>query len=126
MPKLTKSQDDRPIIMPLFNSKFPQPRVDRLELKDLLLNEVRDKFLGETDRRLERIAIAIEKVASALANPRWRGILQGHPGRGGVFHDSRIAEDYDVAFVPDDRTGGTEDTIKKAEKLGKKVMILHA
>jgi len=37
-----------------------------------------------------------------------------------------IAEDCEVlvALVADDRKGGTEDTIKKATKLGKKVILL--
>lgn len=37
-----------------------------------------------------------------------------------------IAEDCEVlvALVADDRKGGTEDTIKKAEKMGKKVILL--
>lgn len=37
-----------------------------------------------------------------------------------------IAEDCEilVALVADDRKGGTEDTIKKAERMGKKIILL--
>jgi len=38
-----------------------------------------------------------------------------------------IAEDCDIlmAQVAEDRTGGTEDTIKKAKKFGKIIILLH-
>lgn len=44
----------------------------------------------------------------------------------GFVRNTRIAEDCDVllALVAEDRTGGTEDTVKKAVKLGKCVVLL--
>lgn len=41
--------------------------------------------------------------------------------QAGFMRNTRIAEDSDwlIACVSEDRTGGTEDTIKKFEKLGK-------
>lgn len=44
----------------------------------------------------------------------------------GFKRNGLIAQDADIliAIVSDDRTGGTEDTIKKAEKLGKRVIIV--
>ena len=48
-------------------------------------------------------------------------------GKGaGFVRNTKIAEDCDVllALVASDRKGGAEDTIKKAEKLGKKVIII--
>ncbi len=48
-------------------------------------------------------------------------------GKAAVFvRDSKIAEDCDVliALPHEDRKGGTEDTIKRAEKLGKQVVIV--
>lgn len=43
----------------------------------------------------------------------------------GFSRNSLIADDCDIliAVVADDRTGGTEDTIHKAEILGKKVFL---
>ena len=48
-------------------------------------------------------------------------------GRGaGMKRNTYIAEDSDIiiAIVAPDRTGGTEDTIRKAIKLGKKIIII--
>ena len=50
-----------------------------------------------------------------------------HNGKAaGFIRNTKIAEDCDVliALAASDRTGGTEDTIKKAAKLGKKIKIL--
>jgi hypothetical protein len=54
--------------------------------------------------------------------PDWNG-----KGKGAGFErNTRIAEDADVliACVAGDRKGGTEDTVKKVEKLKKKVMLV--
>jgi len=53
--------------------------------------------------------------------PEWR--KKGKSA--GFIRNTKIAEDSDVliAIVSDDRTGGTEDTIKKYLKLGKKDLI---
>lgn len=48
-------------------------------------------------------------------------------GRGaGFVRNTYIAEDSDIliACVAEDRTGGTEDTIKKFQKMGKTNLIL--
>jgi len=44
----------------------------------------------------------------------------------GFLRNTDIARDADVliAVVAKDRTGGTEDTIKKAEKMGKKIILI--
>lgn len=44
----------------------------------------------------------------------------------GFVRNTKIAEDCDVliAVVSSDRTGGTEDTIKKARKLNKKIVLV--
>ena len=44
----------------------------------------------------------------------------------GFIRNTKIAEDCDVliAVVAEDRKGGTEDTIKKADKLEKKIIIV--
>lgn len=54
--------------------------------------------------------------------PDW----QGPAGKAaGFVRNTLIAQDCDVliALVAEDRTGGTEDTVKKALKLGKKVIL---
>lgn len=55
--------------------------------------------------------------------PDWKGVA----GKAaGFVRNTQIAEDCDVliAVVSSDRTGGTEDTIKKAKKLGKKIVLV--
>lgn len=55
--------------------------------------------------------------------PDWNGPA----GRGaGFVRNTKIAQDCDVllAMVAPDRAGGTEDTVKKAEKLGKQVILV--
>lgn len=54
--------------------------------------------------------------------PDWNGIGKA----AGFIRNTKIAEDADIiiAVVSEDRTGGTEDTILKAEKLGKKIVIV--
>jgi len=44
----------------------------------------------------------------------------------GFLRNTYIAQDCDVliAVVSEDRTGGTEDTVKKADKMGKKVILV--
>jgi hypothetical protein len=48
-------------------------------------------------------------------------------GRGAGFaRNTNIAEDADVliAVVASDRKGGTEDTVKKAKKMGKEIVLV--
>ena len=49
-----------------------------------------------------------------------------HGKAAGFVRNTKIAEDSDVLIcvVASDRTGGTENTIKKAEKLNKKIIIV--
>lgn len=72
------------------------------------------------DRFAEMIAISLG-LTILIHYPAWRTA-----GRGaGFMRNSLIANDCDVliACVAGDRTGGTEDTIKKVEKLGKTVYL---
>jgi len=55
--------------------------------------------------------------------PDWNGPV----GKAaGFVRNTKIAEDCDIliALVAEDRTGGTEDTVKKATKLGKKILLV--
>lgn len=54
--------------------------------------------------------------------PNW----EKHGKAAGFVRNTKIAEDSDtiIAVSHADRKGGTEDTIKKAEKLGKKIIIV--
>lgn len=57
-----------------------------------------------------------------LHKPEW-----DRYGRGaGIARNTLIAEDADIviAVVAPDRTGGTEDTIRKAKKLGKTIVLV--
>ena len=54
--------------------------------------------------------------------PNWAGLGKA----AGFARNTKIAEDCDVliALVAEDRTGGTEDTIRKATKLGKEIILV--
>lgn len=73
-----------------------------------------------------------DKFAEEIAKELGLSILIHYPdwrGKGmvaGILRNTNIAADCDIliAAVAADRTGGTEDTIKKAEKLGKKIVIV--
>lgn len=49
-----------------------------------------------------------------------------HGKIAGLMRNGDIAKDADIliALVAEDRTGGTEDTIKKAKKLNKRIIII--
>ena len=75
-----------------------------------------------------------DAFAEAIARSRGLTITIHYPDwngpagkAAGFVRNTKIAEDADVllALVAEDRTGGTEDTIRKALKLGKKVIILE-
>lgn len=68
------------------------------------------------------VEIALEQgITITIHYPDWNK----HKKAAGFVRNSKIAEDCDVliALPSPDRTGGTEDTIKKAVKLGKKVIL---
>lgn len=73
----------------------------------------------------DRFAEVIAKklgIPITIYYPNW-----DRDGRGAGFkRNTSIAEDSDVliAVVAEDRTGGTEDTVKKAKKLGKKILLV--
>lgn len=72
-----------------------------------------------------------DKFAEMLAKKMGLTITIHYPNWGqgrfaGFARNTNIAEDADVliAVVAEDRTGGTEDTVKKALKLGKQVICV--
>jgi hypothetical protein len=73
-----------------------------------------------------------DKFAELLAEELGLSITIHHAdwnnrGRAaGFIRNSKIAEDCDIllALVAKDRTGGTEDTVRKSEKLGKTVILI--
>lgn len=71
------------------------------------------------DRFAEEIAKA-RGLTITIHYPDWNGLGKV----AGFARNIKIAEDCDVliAVVAPDRTGGTEDTVKKALKLGKEVI----
>jgi hypothetical protein len=73
------------------------------------------------DSFAEKIARHIG-ISIIIHYPNWKKIGKA----AGFIRNTLIAEDADVliAVVADDRTGGTEDTIAKYLKLGKKDLII--
>lgn len=62
-------------------------------------------------------------ISILIHHADWKGVA----GKGaGFVRNTKIALDSDVliAMPAEDRTGGTEDTIKKVLKLGKKVIYV--
>lgn len=74
------------------------------------------------DRFAEKISKA-EGRTITIHYPDWKT----HGKSAGFVRNTLIAESCDIliAVVAKDRTGGTEDTIRKAEKLGKRVVIVN-
>lgn len=73
------------------------------------------------DRFAEVIADK-ERIPIVIHKPKWEWY-----GRGaGFVRNTLIADDCDIliACTAEDRKGGTEDTVKKAKKLGKSVIIV--
>ena len=72
-----------------------------------------------------------DRFAEIIAKKRGLTITIHYPnwdkyGKGaGHRRNTYIAEDFDIliALVARDRKGGTEDTIQKAEKLGKEIIL---
>lgn len=86
-----------------------------------------DKLVsGGCPKGADRFAEMIAKgkgLTITIHYPDW----EGPAGKAaGFVRNSRIAEDCDIliAVVASDRTGGTEDTIKKTKKLGKKIILI--
>jgi len=73
-----------------------------------------DKFAEEISERLN--------IPIVIHYPQWEKYGKG----AGFVRNTLIAKDCDVviACVAEDRKGGTEDTIKKVEKLRKRVYIV--
>lgn len=73
----------------------------------------------------DRFAEAIAKkhqIPITIYYAQW----EKHGKSAGFVRNTNIAEDCDtlVAVVAKDRTGGTEDTIRKAKNLGKRIVIV--
>jgi hypothetical protein len=64
----------------------------------------------------------VEGLTITIHYPNWKK----HGKAAGIIRNTAIAMDCDVliACVAPDRTGGTEDTIRKAKKLGKTVILV--
>jgi len=73
------------------------------------------------DAYAERIA-ELEGVTIIIHWPDWKK----HGRYAGLKRNDKIAADADIliALVAEDRTGGTEDTIRKYKALGKTEVIL--
>lgn len=96
-----------------------------------------ERLLLEQYRESDRIvsggcSTGADNFAEQLAK-KWQILIMIHYARwnmlgkrAGLARNGDIAKDADVliACVAEDRTGGTEDTIKKFQKLGKTDLIL--
>ena len=80
---------------------------------------------GGCPRGGDRFAEVIAKergLSITIHYPNWKK----HGRAAGFIRNSIIADDCDVliAVVAPDRTGGTEDTVKKAYSCGKRVVLV--
>lgn len=107
-------------------------RRDSKEDYELCL-EALDKIYEEGDRLVsggcskggDRFAEVIAKSMGLTITIHYAA-WNKHGKAAGFVRNTYIAQDADViiALVSKDRTGGTEDTIKKALKLGKEVILV--
>jgi hypothetical protein len=74
------------------------------------------------DNFAERIAREYQ-IPITIHYARWNSLGKG----AGILRNTDIAKECDIliALVALDRTGGTEDTVKKAGKLFKKIILLE-
>tara|TARA_Y100000034_G_scaffold85857_1_gene102926 strand:+ start:557 stop:913 length:357 start_codon:yes stop_codon:yes gene_type:complete len=99
----------------------------------LLVQKEFDRIYKEGDRIVsggcpkggDRFAqiIAVQRGITIIIHyPDWKRLGK----TAGFVRNAKIAKESDVliACVSKDRTGGTEDTIKKFEKIGKKDLII--
>jgi hypothetical protein len=70
----------------------------------------------------EKFGLTIENGSLIIYDADWKQ----YGKRAGFMRNTYIAEDADIiiAVVANDRTGGTEDTLKKAMKFHKKIVIV--
>lgn len=70
----------------------------------------------------EKFGLTIENGGLIIYDANWEKFGK----RAGFMRNTYIAEDADIiiAVVANDRTGGTEDTLKKAMKFHKKIVIV--
>jgi len=70
----------------------------------------------------DEFGLTEENEKLILHRPEWDKYGKG----AGFVRNTYIAEDADVlvSVVAADRTGGTEDTVKKAEKMGKQIVLV--
>lgn len=116
-------------VVGIVGSRRRNSREDKEKLVAALDNYVKDVSVSYkivsggcpvgADRFAEEIAKA-RGLTITIHYPDWSGLGKV----AGFARNTKIAEDCDVliAVVAPDRTGGTEDTVKKAIKLGKEVI----
>lgn len=126
------------VVIGIVGSRRRDSEMDYLKLLKAFWNVVNDRVLvgklGQVEIRLvsggcpkggDRFAEKIAKdngFTITIHYPDW----DQYQRAAGFVRNTKIAEDCDIliAVVADDRTGGTEDTIKKAKKFKKKVYIV--
>ena len=131
IPKVSVSQQTRGVTLKtigIVGSRRRNTSADGAAVyrKFLEICEVGDEIVSGgcpqgADNFAERIA-KVKQVPIKIYYAEWRRL-----GRGAGFaRNGNIAKDADVliACVAEDRTGGTEDTIKKYQKLGKTTLFL--
>jgi hypothetical protein len=85
--------------------------------RQVLRSDVPDKSVEG-----RRIMIHMPDLAAfASVSPRWRSTRANYARNGLIARDSR---DHLIASVAADRAGGTEDTIKKYERIHKRKAML--
>lgn len=115
-------------IIAIFGSRRRNSERDFRKLKRVLFQiwKPGDRIVsGGCEKGADGFAEIIAKVHQIpimIHYARW----DEHGKAAGFIRNTDIAEDATegIAMVAEDRTGGTEDTIKKMKKLGKKVHLI--
>jgi SLOG family YspA-like protein len=74
---------------------------------------------AEQAARARGLGVVVHKPDLGGASTRWQATKRYYARNQAIVDDS----DRIVAFVAPDRTGGTEDTIRRAERAGKPVDV---
>jgi YspA, cpYpsA-related SLOG family len=74
---------------------------------------------AEQAARARGLGVVVHKPDLGLASTRWQATKRYYARNQAIVDDS----DRIIAFVAPDRTGGTEDTIRRAERAGKPVEV---
>ena len=116
-------------VIAIVGSRRRTSNADFEKLKDVFFSIYKDGdriVSGGCPKGADRFAEIIAKtyqIPIMIHYANWNKLGK----RAGFIRNTDIAEDADIiiAVVAEDRLGGTEDTIKKAQNMGKEIVLIE-